>query len=312
MPQNEYIVMDDIGSPYGSEPVSKKPVLLLGADPEVFVKNKSQGRVVPSCDVVGGTKSKGIPFGPKKDRMTILEDNVAVEFNFAPAHSYETFVGRVQEVWTHGTKYLADRGLEPYPVALYKFDKKDLHSDKANIFGCDPDFCAYEAEGVEQDDDDGRIVDVGSVGEQRFCGGHLHFGFENKEKVPGYAMAILADLTIGLTSVKYDKQGARRQYYGLAGLYRKKPYGFEYRTMSNWWLRPENVTHMSYMALECFSLMHYMANSVLELGMVYDKMPIKDVQTAINSEDDTDCSNLRNQFRRYCAEQGLNLGSYFK
>ncbi|MCW8826503.1 MAG: hypothetical protein OQK78_08770, partial [Gammaproteobacteria bacterium] len=47
------------------------------------------------------------------------------------------------------------------------------------------------------------------------------------------------DLYLGVPSVLIDPDNDRRELYGKAGAYRNKPYGLEYRTLSNFWIHTE-------------------------------------------------------------------------
>lgn len=46
------------------------------------------------------------------------------------------------------------------------------------------------------------------------------------------------DLFLGVPSVLMDEGEERKQLYGKAGAHRPKPYGVEYRTLSNFWIAP--------------------------------------------------------------------------
>jgi hypothetical protein len=51
------------------------------------------------------------------------------------------------------------------------------------------------------------------------------------------------DLFLGVPSVLMDNGEMRKQLYGKAGCYRPKPYGGEYRTLSNFWfLNPDKYS----------------------------------------------------------------------
>ncbi len=60
------------------------------------------------------------------------------------------------------------------------------------------------------------------------------------------------DYFLGIPSLLLDKDEERRHLYGKAGAFRPKPYGVEYRVLSNFWLKsPElmrwvyNTTHLA-------------------------------------------------------------------
>ncbi|MOA35237.1 hypothetical protein D3C78_1566850 [compost metagenome] len=49
------------------------------------------------------------------------------------------------------------------------------------------------------------------------------------------------DYYLGLGSLLYDPDVKRRTMYGAAGAFRPKPYGVEYRVLSNAWLKSEEL-----------------------------------------------------------------------
>jgi hypothetical protein len=70
----------------------------------------------------------------------------------------------------------------------------------------------------------------------RSCGGHVHVGFENGQ-VDKKRLIKCMDLTLGVPATIMDAKGAeRRRLYGKRGAYRDKPYGVEYRVLSNFWV----------------------------------------------------------------------------
>ena len=63
---------------------------------------------------------------------------------------------------------------------------------------------------------------------------------------PLLAVKIL-DIVVGNTCVIMDRapsQVERRKVYGRAGEYRLPAHGIEYRTLSNFWLRSYQLTHL--------------------------------------------------------------------
>jgi hypothetical protein len=111
------------------------------------------------------------------------------------------------------------------------------------------------------------------------------------------------DAFVGLPSVAWDQQQGRREHYGLAGLYRKKTYGddiggVEYRTLSNFWLKliAENPKVadgvVGYMAATAMSVARSVQERPLEFSKLFTKLPLKDIQTAINKEDKKEALSL--------------------
>jgi hypothetical protein len=87
----------------------------------------------------------------------------------------------------------------------------------------------------------------------RTASGHLHIGLEKDADITNEAhqlkYATLAkhlDLFLGLRSLEWDKDTKRRQLYGNPGAVRFKPYGVEYRVLSNAWLKREELVRFVY------------------------------------------------------------------
>lgn len=210
----------------------------MGGDPEVMVINKKTKSPVPSWVFTKGDKKNPAMFAPN---LYAHVDNVALELTFTPASSYDRFITVASTILPSLHKFLGSA----YSIRLVPFtddfDAATLEHPFASEFGCNPDFSAYTdpANGPRE------AVDVTKVGNTRFFGGHIHFGYNQKlSECPPFAMARFIDalITVPLIAHGKDRQGKRREVYGLAGLHRPKPYGVEYRTLSNFWLQDKVST----------------------------------------------------------------------
>jgi len=277
----------------------------LGGDPEVFLVDGS-GQLVSSIGRIGGDKGNGVPISEQSKRYKWLEDNVSVEFNFPASANSTSFHRHVRDMITYAKEALRKQRLNIKILPHAEFPRYQLLHDKAQVFGCEPDFEAYTFKDNKAPEP--RIVDVGSIKNERFAGGHIHLGFNNKHKIPAHAVAILCDMYLGLPSVCLDDQGPRREVYGRAGLYRPKPYGIEYRTMSNWWLEYDLQHHMRAMADEAFVLMECLESAPDELAYVFDKVALQDVRTVINSQNIKEAWNLWMDVRGYTRSKSAVLG----
>lgn len=263
---------------------SKKTSVCVGADPEVFIYNTKKKIFVPSCGLIGGNKGAGVAFTSVLKEATWLEDNVAVELNYT------------QQTTASGMRALTTRVMEQARVALQvklgpeftfmvspeaSFDAELLHSLKgAMTIGCEPDMYAYNYPNIHR-----APLEISRLGAKRYAGGHVHISFNNKEKVPGYAVAMLCDVLIGLPSVVLDKQAGRREFYGRAGLYREKPYGIEYRTPSNWWLNEVHRNSREMMFDNALWLGRALEQQPRLLSNFFSVMPWEQVKKAIEEED---------------------------
>lgn len=255
----------------------------LGADPEMFVRRKPNtttpvGDIVPICGLVGGTKDKPLPF-KKLGHVgyAYQEDNVSFEVNIPPSTNKNDFDIRISKVLEESKALLKDKGLVlDFKRSAHRFNAKELTSDQAQTIGCDPDMCAY---GGANDIPIARPpFEIKDLGTWRYTGGHIHFGWD-KEKIdiPEHVMVRLIDAVVYLPIIKKDKQKMRRSKYGLAGLYRPKEYGVEYRSMSNFWLlNPQMVSGRA------FNLLLDLAKNTDALCDFYQALPIEKIQKCIN------------------------------
>lgn len=213
--------------------------VFIGCDPEFFLLKKNA--LTTAFDV-------GIP-GSKKEPFSIdggvfiHPDNVTLEVGMPPMeYSLKNKMGdyvpyfksKMDVVSAHlAQKYNNEVSLYYNSAAEAQFRESSLKPEQNRVFGCDPDLNAYK--GGEPN----PPVDPARVGSYRFCGGHIHIGYDKAAaSIPEYALAILGECMA--SPLFYNGSGVgvvRRYYYGTPGAFRKKPYGFEYRTPSNWWAR---------------------------------------------------------------------------
>lgn len=204
----------------------------IGFDGELFAKNK-KGDFVACCGLIGGTKEKPKPLEGLPAGFAIQEDNVAVEFNIPPANSSSKFTAFLAAGLFAVEKELKKLDLTYSSVPAAIFSKLQLKHPNALVFGCEPDYDAW------------RLVEnkkpYSSNKQLRTCGGHIHIG-SKFSMIKGVQNM---DLFLGVPAVILDntpEAKQRRELYGKAGAMRPKPYGWEYRVLSNFWfLKPELI-----------------------------------------------------------------------
>lgn len=211
---------------------------LIGCDPEVFVKQNGIFR--SAYGLIKGDKKA--PF--KVNKGAVQVDGMALEFNIDPAHSEDEFCVNVQTVLDQMCKMVPDYEVIATPVAEFDPEYMKSQPKEALELGCDPDFNAWT--GVPNDRPDGDRP-------MRTASGHVHIGWTNKEDIEdplhrnrAFAAARQMDFFLGLPSLFYDSDQKRRSMYGKGGCCRIKPYGVEYRTLSNAWLNSEALTRWVY------------------------------------------------------------------
>ena len=218
----------------------KRVDLTYGADPELFLQQ--DGRIIGSERVI---PEEGL-------RKVVVRDGVQVELNPQPGTSPNALGVNISNAFR-----LLARRLQEVNNVTCCFDvlvdvprsELDALSQKARELGCQPSKNAYGEKPI--------TVDVKEY-RKRGAAGHMHLGlltvpevFSPRSNIDARATLIpLLDVFVANTAVLLDRDpgnAERRQNYGRAGEYRDdKPYGLEYRTPSNFWLRNYTLLDLMY------------------------------------------------------------------
>lgn len=203
---------------------------LVGCDPEFFVTK--DGKPVSAHALIPGDKKT--PFKVKGGAVQV--DGMALEFNIDPAKNSEEFVARLDMVMKQILAMVPDHAMYDQPVAEFGFDYIQSQPQEAKVLGCEPDYNAYTGEANPTPNAEMPF---------RTASGHIHIGWTKNVDPhdPGHFNACrrltrMLDRRLGVMSLIWDKDKKRRELYGKAGAFRPKPYGMEYRTLSNAWLNP--------------------------------------------------------------------------
>ena len=204
----------------------------VGADPEFFVCN-DRGQPVSAHGLIPGNKKNPL----KVNKGAVQVDGMALEFNIDPADTQEEFVNNLDVVLKTILGMVPRYKMYSQPVAEFGFEYINAQPEDAKVLGCEPDFNAYTKDVNPRPD---------AATPFRTASGHIHIGWTNGVNPldPGHfeaccTLSKMLDLRLGIPSLIWDKDAKRRQLYGKAGCFRPKPYGMEYRTLSNAWLNPE-------------------------------------------------------------------------
>lgn len=213
---------------------------LFGCDPEMFVRD-ADGNLVSAVGLVPGTKES--PHKVKKG--TVQVDGLAAEIGIDPVDNFEDWNSSIVEV-VRQLKAMLPKGygLVLEPAVRFSQSVMDAQPDTAKVLGCDPDYNAWNGEINPYPD---TIEDP----LLRTASGHVHIGWlESPEFVPVTDelhvmhcrdLVKQLDWFLGAPSVQKDPDTLRRKLYGKAGAFRPKPYGCEYRVMSNFWLKDKTT-----------------------------------------------------------------------
>lgn len=265
--------------------------LMIGADPEMFLRDRDTGAVVPGVGLIGGTKKDPLPMEGLPSGFAVQEDNVMMEFNIPPALDPATFSHYIAQaieysrdlVRTKQENLTLDVG-----TCSRLFSMEQLSSPQARVFGCSADYNAHEQGRALRPPNPDSLVNDDGTGAWRFAGGHVHLGY--KSEVPDFVAGALCDVYLALPSVALDKQGIRRTLYGSAGRYRPTDHGLEYRTLSNFWIWDDNLRRD--IGNRAMNLMSRLTGDAGELQRLFAEIPWIDVQDAINTENEDKAADL--------------------
>jgi len=189
--------------------------ILVGCDPEVFILD-DKGKPKSVEGLIGGTKYKPIWF--KKGEYSLQEDNVMAEIGIKPASNALEFSSRIKGGLEEINQSISLRTSE-------LFNKEVLNTEQAKKSGCEPDFNVYLKSmntpfNLKKD-------------RNRYAGGHIHIGLGNDWQEEYEVEKLVMSMDYHLNNLK-DKR--KRNAYRRIGNFRLKPYGIEYRTLSNEWI----------------------------------------------------------------------------
>lgn len=214
---------------------SALPGLSFGCDPELFLYDIEKSEYVGAEKFLPGTKEN--PYKVKDGAVQV--DGMAAEFNINPVSNYHDFSYNIDSVILDMKKMLP-RHIKLRAHAAVTFSEKEWAeaTDAAKMLGCSPDFNGWTGtlNSPPNPEEGSRL---------RTAAGHLHIGWTEDSTMDeefvknAFDLVQQLDWYLGAWSVTNDKvvgASKRRQLYGKSGACRLKPYGVEYRVLSNFWV----------------------------------------------------------------------------
>jgi hypothetical protein len=208
--------------------------ITLGADPEVFLKD-SEGRYVSAIGRFEGTKHAPTPVKSLGKGFAVQVDNVLLEYNIPAVGTLYKWKEAHNGMLEHLVKLADEQGLIISIDASAEMPEKELADPLARVFGCDPDFDAWNLRINAPPKSNNPSL--------RSAGGHIHIGgIGDIKDVMKVGLVQAMDVILGAWATLKDPDEKRKELYGRPGAMRFKDYGLEYRTISNFWLStPENI-----------------------------------------------------------------------
>lgn len=213
-------------------------ILKIGADIEMFLQNK-KGKIVSAEGYVKGTKYNPFVFDPENKYFSTSLDNVMAEFTIPPVDDRKNFIEYIKRGIGYINTINPDLKCIAQPAA--RLDWEYLKTENAQMFGCEPDMNAYTMWTNPRPKAEGKNL--------RTAGFHVHISYENpypvydlvnpdetyiKNDTIRCIITKAMDLFLSVNMVLIEPENERKVLYGKAGAYRPKPYGLEYRSLSNY------------------------------------------------------------------------------
>lgn len=242
----------------------------IGADPEFFITDKN-GSPKSIIGMIGGTKEKPKFIDETNKGFAIQEDNVAAEFNIPVTHYKKHFPGHIRVPMLAIQNMIGTNKFSISTKSAISFPDTELETEEAWIFGCEPDYDAWNMCINEKPSAPDKNL--------RTAGGHIHVGFDWEDDVMKQVELVRAmDLYLGTWSVINDDGDLRKQLYGKAGAFRPKDYGIEYRVLSNFWIFKDKYVD------KIWDLTQKAVNFVQQGQTITDELGAK-IQKCINTGD---------------------------
>jgi hypothetical protein len=216
--------------------------MLIGTDPEVFLKNKITNRFVSAHGRFPGSKEE--PY--RLDQGAVQVDGHALEFNTDPVDNEDDFVHVVNHVFNQvkGIVSEIDPNLEIVLEPVARFDEEYFETlpPESKVLGCTPDYSA----------ETGYELDAPTIGFEpiRTSSGHIHIGwtkdedaFDEQQFKKRFILANRITPYLLKASAGWETASSRerRLYYGREGAFRPKPYGVELRALDCLWLKSDET-----------------------------------------------------------------------
>lgn len=279
-------------------------LFLIGSDPEFNIVD-SENNLKSAVSLLPGTKE--VPHGLGNE-TSVQVDNVMAEFCVPATSDPDEFMKNLKFAMEEAQKMLPQGySFKAFPSAIYP--DAELDTPQAKEFGCEPDYTPYIL-----DSDGSKVMYI--IGENvgynvntkptsknpnlRSCGGHIHVDLTSLTSRPIYNNSILnnrvlkdfvylMDIFLGVPSLLLDTDKRRRELYGKAGAYRPKPYGLEYRVLSNFWLEKDTYVYWVFDVIDKlitlwednYSYLHRRVRSTFDVNNVVSTINTGDSKQAL-------------------------------
>lgn len=211
--------------------------ITIGADPECFVFNTEENEFASAIGYIPGTKEIPYQVDELGEGFAMQTDNILAEFNIPASKLFENddFIVDILSMKNYINEYLEKEQshLVLKPSASQFIPEKYLNNEQACLFGCDPDYNAYN----QKQNKKPELI----APNFRSSGFHIHIGYDNPMIETSLEIIKYLDAYVGIPSIILDKDKNRRTLYGKAGCFRFQRWGVEWRVLSGAFLQDEKT-----------------------------------------------------------------------
>ena len=207
----------------------------IGSDPELFLIDKTTGKVVSSIGIIPGEKDNAFREKSWAKGFGLEIDNILAEFNIPAVKTKQAWIENMNFMKSYIRNFVQkiNPNLDILCTASMTVDEDQLQSDEAKLFGCDPDYNAYTEKANPKP--------KGDASNLRSAGCHIHIGYPKCNPETSVLLVKYLDAFLGLHSVLLDIDKTRRSLYGKAGSFRLQPWGVEYRVLSSYFISNDEL-----------------------------------------------------------------------
>lgn len=253
----------------------------VGSDPELFIINSTNNKVVSSIGIIPGEKGNAYraPDMPKGYGLQI--DNILAEFNIPATNKKENFIASIEYMKDYIRNFVkkVNPDLDIQCVASREVDEDQLQSPEAKLFGCNVSYNAYTED--ENPKPDGERDNL------RSSGFHLHLSYKTPNAATSIKLIKYLDMYLGIPSVVMDPDTKRRTLYGKAGDFRLRAYGVEWRSLSSYMMSSKEI-------------LEFVWNGIMRAIKAYNyNLPLIDAETVQNTINNSDVETAKHLIEKY-------------
>lgn len=272
-----------------------KPIknVTIGADPEMFIFDTKEKKVISSIGIIPGEKGDAWRDDSWPEGFGLEIDNILAEFNIPPVTTKKEFINNMNFMKNYIREFVkkVNPNFDILCTASKIVDEDQLQSKEAKLFGCSVDYNAY-TQGPNP-------KPQGETTNLRSAGCHLHLGYDSPDTERSVEMIKMMDIFLGLPSVIIDRDRKRRSLYGKAGCFRLTGYGLEYRVLSAKMYDTDELMSLVWDGVEA-------AITSFNRGFIFDKEFSVDVVKAINKSDSRLAKKVLNKILSLHIHEGVD------